>query len=155
MNMDRFQPPSRRDDMACCQGCQAEMHYTLLSDDGFCEECSSPQEAKEPMSNQEHKPETAGADCSPAPCSVRTWPRYRIVTDNHLGFEVQVRQSWWRFWTQCAGPKNNVCNTFATLKAAREWAHTKPAPQFFVRRACVVVEEVAPNAKLRPAEPKP
>ena len=70
-----------------------------------------------------------------------TWPRYRIVTDSHLGFEVQVRESWWRFWTQCGGPGNNICNTFSTAEEAREWARKKPSRQCFGRR---FVEEVTP-----------
>ena len=41
--------------------------------------------------------------------------RYRIVSDNYLGHEVQVWHWWFPFWTQ------PTINTFHTIEAAEEY----------------------------------
>lgn len=38
--LDRFQPPTASDDVADCAGCDRRLHYELLNDDGFCDECA-------------------------------------------------------------------------------------------------------------------
>ncbi len=74
--------------------------------------------------------------------SVRSWPRWRIVTDNFQGFEVQVRLSWWKPWRQCRGENEKRVNTFATIEAARAWAETKPlAPEPYRHFVSEVIEE--------------
>jgi len=44
-------------------------------------------------------------------------PRYRIVTDNYAGYQVQVWHWWWPFWVQAA-----FSNTHSTLERARKFA---------------------------------
>lgn len=44
--------------------------------------------------------------------------KYRIVTDNYLGFEVQHKYWFWPFWIQ-----TNFCNTHTSVKEAEEWIH--------------------------------
>lgn len=44
--------------------------------------------------------------------------RYRIVTDDYSGFEVQVKRWWIPFWWQC-----DVINTFSTLESAEKYAN--------------------------------
>lgn len=74
--------------------------------------------------------------------SVRSWPRWRIVTDDYHGFEVQVRLSWWKPWMQCRGENGRRVNTFSTIEAARAWAETKPlAPEPCRHFVAKVVEE--------------
>lgn len=45
--------------------------------------------------------------------------RYRIVSDGHLGYEVQHRYKIWPFWIQTA--KHGSINTFASIDKAKEW----------------------------------
>lgn len=41
--------------------------------------------------------------------------KYRIVADNYLGYEVQIKYWYWPFcWSQL-----NFCNTHATLEEAK------------------------------------
>lgn len=74
------------------------------------------------------KSETLNAGSLHADGSVRAWPRWRIVTDEYRGYEVQVRTSYWKRWQQCRGEGSKRVNTFATIEEAREWANTKPLP---------------------------
>lgn len=41
--------------------------------------------------------------------------KYRIVRDNYLGFEAQVKRWYWPFWDQIY-----FCNTWGTLEKAEE-----------------------------------
>lgn len=63
-------------------------------------------------------------------CSVRSWPRWRIVTDNYDGYEVQIQETWWQSiwdaWIQCQGVDGDRTNSFATLEAARVYAASRP-----------------------------
>jgi hypothetical protein len=43
-------------------------------------------------------------------------PRYRIVTDAYLGYEVQVKHWWWPCWTIIG------YNTHPTLERAKAFA---------------------------------
>lgn len=43
-------------------------------------------------------------------------PKYRIVTDNYSGFEVQTWRWWWPFWIQGA------TNTHRSVEAAEAYA---------------------------------
>lgn len=43
-NLDRFQPPTARDELAECAVCERRLHYTLLNDDGLCPDCIREQE---------------------------------------------------------------------------------------------------------------
>ena len=43
--------------------------------------------------------------------------RYRIVTDNWNGFEVQAWRWWWPFWWQCG-----TANTHTSLEEAERYA---------------------------------
>lgn len=42
--------------------------------------------------------------------------RYRIVTDNYSGFEVQFKNWFWPFWMQC-----QFTNTHRTLEEAMDF----------------------------------
>lgn len=42
--------------------------------------------------------------------------KYRIVTDEYLGFEVQVRRWWWPFWVGAG------INTHASVEGAERYA---------------------------------
>lgn len=45
--------------------------------------------------------------------------KYRIVTDNYLGYEVQMKLWWWPFtWLQCKGT-----NTHSSLEKAEKFAY--------------------------------
>lgn len=44
--------------------------------------------------------------------------KYRIVTDNYSGYEVQARRWWWPFWVQCG-----TVNTHQTIERAEQYAH--------------------------------
>jgi hypothetical protein len=48
---------------------------------------------------------------------------YRIVTDNSLGFTVQVRRWWWPFWSMA-----NVVNSHAKLEWAEAYARRLARP---------------------------
>ena len=43
--------------------------------------------------------------------------RFRIVTDEFAGFEVQIKHFW--FWFQKS--KSIGCNTFKTIERAKDW----------------------------------
>ena len=47
-------------------------------------------------------------------------PKYRIVKDNYLGFEVQKRFLW-IFWFETRGKISSISNTFSSLNEAKEW----------------------------------
>lgn len=42
--------------------------------------------------------------------------KYRIVTDNYCGYEVQYKSPWLPFWLQVGG-----CNTHQTIEDAEKW----------------------------------
>jgi hypothetical protein len=46
--------------------------------------------------------------------------KYRIVTDEYAGFEVQKRFLW-IFWKQAEGISSNHVNTFGDLDEAKQW----------------------------------
>jgi phosphoribosylamine-glycine ligase len=46
--------------------------------------------------------------------------KYRIVTDEYAGFEVQKRFLW-IFWLQTEGISSNNVNTFSDLDEAKQW----------------------------------
>lgn len=50
-----------------------------------------------------------------------TSQRYRIVTDNYCGFEVQVKRWWCPFWVQCHG-EHGPANTWPSVEKAEEFA---------------------------------
>jgi hypothetical protein len=45
------------------------------------------------------------------------WRKYRIVSDQYLGYEVQIWKIYWPFWIQC-----DFCNTFISITAAENFA---------------------------------
>jgi len=47
--------------------------------------------------------------------------KYRIVTDNWLGYEVQVKKWWFPIWVQ-AHSKPGYTNTYPTIEKAEEFA---------------------------------
>ena len=49
------------------------------------------------------------------------WKKYRIVSDNYLGYEVQCWRIWMPFWLQCRGP-SGPANTHPSIGKAREYA---------------------------------
>ena len=56
--------------------------------------------------------------------TLKTYPKYRIVTDLHcrgFGYEVQVRMHWWSWWCQCARGFA-LTNTHRTVEQVREFA---------------------------------
>lgn len=53
--------------------------------------------------------------------------KYRIVTDNYLGYEVQQWSWYWPFWIQ-----TNHTNTHATEEVAEQWI------RLYVRQGTVV-----------------
>jgi hypothetical protein len=57
--------------------------------------------------------------------------KYRIVTDNYLGYEVQFKKWWLPFWTQTWLP-----NTHPSIDKAR---------QYIGKRVKFVVEEYNPH----------
>jgi hypothetical protein len=57
--------------------------------------------------------------------------KYRIVTDNYLGYEVQFKKWWLPFWTQTWLP-----NTHPSIDEAR---------QYIGKRVKFVVEEYNPH----------
>ena len=38
--MNRFRYPTAQDEIAMCNGCDEQWHYTLLNDAGYCERCA-------------------------------------------------------------------------------------------------------------------
>lgn len=48
MNLDRFQPPTARDDLVACVGCYELWYYTSLDEEGRCCECRKPKDYDEP-----------------------------------------------------------------------------------------------------------
>ena len=46
--------------------------------------------------------------------------RYRIITDNCAGFEVQYKYPWWPFWIQ-TGNNGYPVNTHKTLEQAKKF----------------------------------
>lgn len=48
--------------------------------------------------------------------------RYRIVQDNFMGYEVQIRRWWWPFWQEWGH------NTFHTIEKAEAWAKSRKQP---------------------------
>lgn len=46
--------------------------------------------------------------------------KYRIVTDNYAGYEVQVKRWWFPFWVQCTMGGSN-CNTHVSIEAAKRY----------------------------------
>jgi hypothetical protein len=44
---------------------------------------------------------------------------YRIVDDNHAGFEVQVKKWFWPFYVQ--KKKYGCINTFSSIERAKDW----------------------------------
>ena len=42
--------------------------------------------------------------------------KYRIVIDNYLGYEAQIKRWWFPFWTQLNG-----LNTHITIEQAKEY----------------------------------
>jgi hypothetical protein len=46
-------------------------------------------------------------------------PKYRIVTDNWAGFEVQTWRWWWPFWIQ------GTTNTHGSVEAAEAYARRR------------------------------
>ena len=53
--------------------------------------------------------------------------KYRIVTDNYAGYEVQSWRWWWPFWIQGA------TNTHSTIEAAEEYAKSLAYKQHVVK----------------------
>jgi len=49
--------------------------------------------------------------------------RYRIVTDNYLGFEVQESYLYF-FWKQSKGKFGRITNSFYTIEEAKEYIET-------------------------------
>lgn len=47
---------------------------------------------------------------------------YRIVRDNYLGYEVQMRLWWWPFWVEC-----DFVNTHSTICKAEAFAQAHAA----------------------------
>ena len=43
--------------------------------------------------------------------------KYRIVTDNYAGYEVQIKRWWFPFYVQL-----DMCNTFSTIEKAEKYA---------------------------------
>lgn len=59
--------------------------------------------------------------------------KYRIVTDNYLGFEVQ--ESLWFFWWKPSEGDSSVTNSYYTIERAKEhieWLKRKPSKQKIV-----------------------
>jgi len=52
--------------------------------------------------------------------------KYRIVTDEYSGYEVQKKFWWWPFWTQ------GETNTHSSIEQAREYAvkHSRGCGKF-------------------------
>ncbi len=51
--------------------------------------------------------------------------RYRIVKDNHLGYEVQSRRWWFPFWIQCKDDRYYCTNTHPTIEKAKEFIYRR------------------------------
>ena len=49
--------------------------------------------------------------------------RYRIVTDNYCGYEVQRWCWWWPFWTDTFGGK--ITNTHSSVEKAEAWLRSR------------------------------
>lgn len=45
--------------------------------------------------------------------------KHRVVSDIHLGYEVQVKRFVFPFWVQCW--KNGCINTFESYESAKSW----------------------------------
>lgn len=48
--------------------------------------------------------------------------KYRVVTDNYAGYEVQYKLWWWPFWIQASDSEGRIVNTFFTLEEATKYA---------------------------------
>jgi hypothetical protein len=53
--------------------------------------------------------------------------RYRIVTDEYLGYEVQYKKWWWPFWVQ-VGYTGGLVNTWSTVESAERFARRHMQP---------------------------
>jgi len=53
------------------------------------------------------------------------WRQYRIVQDSYLGYEAQVRFSFWPFWQMVGG-----CNTHHSVERAEEHCHNDASKKF-------------------------
>lgn len=53
--------------------------------------------------------------------------RYRIVTDNYAGYEVQVKLWFWPFWLQLWGCNTNISirQALETIEMERKESHKK------------------------------
>lgn len=60
--------------------------------------------------------------------------KYRIVTDNFAGYEVQCKRWWWPFWIQCG-----YTNTHRTIEAANFYAQEHAAGRLSRRKRQQVV----------------
>lgn len=54
--------------------------------------------------------------------------KYRIVRDSYSGYEVQKRLTFWPFWYQVSRTGGYGCNTFSSLKRAKEAIEVMKAP---------------------------
>ena len=45
--------------------------------------------------------------------------KFRIITDNFNGFEVQIKRWWFPFWVQCN--YYDLVNSFSSIKEAKDW----------------------------------
>ena len=46
--------------------------------------------------------------------------KYRVVSDNFCGYEVQIKRWWFPFWIQCWN-NDFCCNTFGSLERAKKF----------------------------------
>ena len=45
--------------------------------------------------------------------------KFRIITDEYNGYEVQIKRWWFPFWVQCW--KNGSVNSFTSIDKAKDW----------------------------------
>ena len=57
---------------------------------------------------------------------------YRIVTDNYLGYEVQIRHWWFPKWFQ-ATSYGEFANTHRSIEEAEAWANKHAKEQTSVK----------------------
>lgn len=49
--------------------------------------------------------------------------KFRIVTDDFNGYEVQIKRFWFPFWFECW--QTGIVNSFTSVEKAEQWVNNK------------------------------
>ena len=66
---------------------------------------------------------------------MKTKNKFRIITDNYRGYEVQIKRWWFPFWVECW--RDGMVNSFSSVDDAKKWIKVG-RPKIYKRKRKVV-----------------